>query len=373
MKELSYFEFCEDFYPKLSGTGKGFLYAEWEITYKCNFDCLHCYLPREYRNSIKKELSLKEIETVMDKLVKLGVLWIVFSGGEPFMREDFLLILEKAQKKGFLVGISTNGSLITDRVIEKFKKYSPFIIDIPIYGATPDTHDKFTQIPGSWENVVENIHKLKQLGNYPVVLLKSIINIYNKNEIEGMKRLAEKLNVPFRYNAYIYASMDGSLTPCKLRISPEEIVEIEKRDTAMGQLFKSKFYNEELRYRNGRYVACGVGKNFFVIDPYGYARPCAQIPGPKYFISGRENIDSLWREMQRYVEKFWRYTDSKCGNCFISSLCANCPARSYAEVKKISYPVDFFCKLAYKRYVKIIKEAKDEKEEAISKTNSAEN
>ncbi|MCD6079824.1 MAG: radical SAM protein [Candidatus Omnitrophica bacterium] len=373
MKELSYFEFCEDFYPKLSGTGKGFLYAEWEITYKCNFDCLHCYLPREYRNSIKKELSLKEIETVMDKLVKLGVLWIVFSGGEPFMREDFLLILEKAQKKGFLVGISTNGSLITDRVIEKFKKYFPLIIDIPIYGATPETHDKFTQIPGSWEKVVENILKLKQLGNYPVVLLKSIINIYNNNEIEKMKILAKKLNVPFRYNAYIYASIDGNLAPCKLRISPEEIVEIEKRDPAVEQFLKSKFYKKELRYRDGRYVACGVGKNFFVIDPYGYIRPCVQMAGPKYFILGKEKLNCLWEDLSQDVEKYWRHTNSKCGDCSLSSLCANCPARSYAEVKKFSYPVDFFCKLAYKRYVKIIKEMEDEKEEAVSKTNSAEN
>jgi radical SAM protein with 4Fe4S-binding SPASM domain len=373
MKQKGYLDFCEYFYPNLINSRRGLFGVEWEITYRCNFNCLHCYLPLNIRKQDEKELDIVGIEKILNKLSKFGVLWIIFSGGEPFLREDFPDILELAHKKGFFIGVNSNGSLISDRIIQKFKNYPPLVIDIPIYGGRPETHDKFTQIPGSFTKTIENIQKLQSLGEYPIILLKGILNIYNKNEIKEMRAIAKKLNLPFRYNPYIYARLNGDLTPCELRVSPDEAVEIERDDIEVQNVFRKKFFNKELRYKNGKYVGCGVGKDFFVIDPYGNIRPCAQMPGPKYSILNKKKLNHIWREIQQYVERVWRYTDSKCGDCPVSYLCANCPARSFTETGKISHPVDYFCNLAYIRYKKIIEEAKGEKKETLSKADGSKN
>lgn len=92
----------------------------FEITPKCNFNCVHCYLHDHHASG---ELSYDEIIEIIDILYEKEVLFLTFTGGDIFTRKDFLDIYLYAKKKGFIIELYTNGALINDQIISTFKKY----------------------------------------------------------------------------------------------------------------------------------------------------------------------------------------------------------------------------------------------------------
>ena len=93
-----------------------------EITARCNNNCRHCYiaLPAGDKEAKKKELSLEEISRIADEAASMGALWCLVGGGEPLLREDFFDIFLALKKKGLLVVIFTNATLITQKHIAVF-------------------------------------------------------------------------------------------------------------------------------------------------------------------------------------------------------------------------------------------------------------
>ena len=87
-----------------------------EVTARCNNDCRHCYinLPAGDRAAREKELSLEEIKEIADEAVSLGTLWCLITGGEPLLREDFSDIYLYLKRKGLLISVFTNATLVTD-------------------------------------------------------------------------------------------------------------------------------------------------------------------------------------------------------------------------------------------------------------------
>jgi len=81
----------------------------FELTPRCNLNCVHCYLNQHHAS---KELSYEEIIEIIDILYEKEVLFLTFTGGDVFVRKDFLDIYMYAKKKGFIIEIYTNGVLI---------------------------------------------------------------------------------------------------------------------------------------------------------------------------------------------------------------------------------------------------------------------
>ncbi|MCJ7595779.1 MAG: radical SAM protein [Desulfobacterales bacterium] len=115
---------------------RGLLSFDLEITARCNNDCRHCYinLPAGYRAARSRELTLQEIGSIADQAVELGALWVLVSGGEPLLREDCLEIYLLLKRKGLLVSVFTNATLIRDEHIDVFKRYPPRDIEVTVYG-----------------------------------------------------------------------------------------------------------------------------------------------------------------------------------------------------------------------------------------------
>src|SRR4051812_18041582 len=87
-----------------------------ELTWRCNLRCTHCYLPEGQRRKSAREadeLSTEELIRVFDEMAALGVLYLTLSGGEVFMRRDFLLLAAHARKRAFDVRVFTTGTIFT--------------------------------------------------------------------------------------------------------------------------------------------------------------------------------------------------------------------------------------------------------------------
>src|SRR6266404_3411637 len=89
-----------------------------EVTRRCPLECAHCYnnLPMDDQQARSRELTYEELCGILDEMAEAGCLWLLFTGGEIFARRDFLDIYTYAKRKGFLVTLFTNGTLITEKI-----------------------------------------------------------------------------------------------------------------------------------------------------------------------------------------------------------------------------------------------------------------
>ncbi|MBW1897011.1 MAG: radical SAM protein, partial [Deltaproteobacteria bacterium] len=124
-----------------------------DVTHRCNLRCVHCYLGEKQSHWEKrgKELSTAQWISIIDEITEAGCLHLLISGGEPLTRRDFAEIYSHARTNGLLVTVFTNGTLITDRVLELFRDLPPRIVEISLYGATAATYERVTRVKGSYE------------------------------------------------------------------------------------------------------------------------------------------------------------------------------------------------------------------------------
>ncbi|MBU2540513.1 MAG: radical SAM protein [Candidatus Omnitrophica bacterium] len=320
------------------------LAGQIDVTYRCNLACQHCFIVPEENT---EELKFSQIISIIDQLYEAGCLFLYFSGGEPFLREDFLDIYTYARNKGFLVSIFTNGTLISEEILDYLVKLPPYSIEITLNGITQDVYEQITQVKGSFSKVMKAIELIKD-KNLPLVLKCNGMKI-NYDQILKIEEFSQDLlgKKYFRCNLSLDPAMDGSKRPCALRLSPEETLNIVHSDEDMFSLCREEFlhHKDNSRLKDGYLFPCGL--SYFNIDAYGKMRLCLFI---------REAYSDLKKE--KFLRGFARIyenlsglkfkTNSKCRNCNISYLCRQCPGRALAENVDMEAPVEFFCELAHK-------------------------
>src|ERR1044071_182588 len=99
-----------------------------EVTRRCPLECAHCYnnLPMSDRAARRSELTYEEHCRILDELAEAGTLWLLFTGGGNFGAPAFLDIYTYAKKKGFLITLYTNGTLITEKLADYLSDWRPF-------------------------------------------------------------------------------------------------------------------------------------------------------------------------------------------------------------------------------------------------------
>jgi len=167
---------------------KDLLSVNWEITRKCNLNCIYCRVSGG--EGKKDELSFEQAKTVVNKLAKLKYSHIKFTGGEPLLKEYFWDLVKYAHNKNMLVSLFTNATLVTDRNIGFFKKY------ITSAAVSIDSLDKQqnTQLRrGPVDQVINKIQQLRDAGVH--VVLSSTITKINIDQIPVLIELARKLKI----------------------------------------------------------------------------------------------------------------------------------------------------------------------------------
>jgi len=352
VEQVSYGTFSAGVHEHYSGERVP-LQVSIEVTRRCPLECLHCYnnLPMADIQAKQRELTKEEHFRILDELADLGCFWILFTGGEIFARKDFLEIYTYAKKKGFLITLFTNATIMTEEIADYLAQWPPFAIEITLYGRTRETYEALTAIPGSYDRCLRGIRLLKERG-LPVKL-KTVATSINKHEVMAMRQFAEEeLGVEFKIDGQINPRIDCSQSPLAVRLTPEEVVALDmsmpKGMSEYLRLAKHDVETPVVRARADEVYFCGGGMNSFAINAYGEMGICVLSQGDTFAVRQR-GLRELWEDAVLAVRKQKRTRVSKCVECRIQSICGMCPANGELEKGDKESPVEFLCHIAHLR------------------------
>ena len=350
MKSLGYSTFSQGLLEKL-GRKRVPLSGTIEVTRRCPMNCVHCYnnLPLD-NDARSNELTYDEHCRILDEITEVGCFWLLYTGGEIFARPDFLDIYTYAKRKGLLITLFTNGTLITPEAADHLAEWRPFAIEITLYGRTKETHERVTRIPGSYAQCMRGIRLLME-RRLPLKL-KTVAIEPNKHELWDMKRFVEDdLGCEFKFDAMINARVDHSLSPLGVRLPPEEVVDLDLKDSKRMSALKT-FCSERIEFpvaaeESNQLYQCSGGLYSFAIDPTGKMSVCGLSQTDAYDLRNagfKEGWKHLAGIRQRKATK-----QTKCTLCEIQDLCGMCPVNGELENFDPEKPVDFMCGVAHLR------------------------
>jgi len=352
MEQLTYEAFSADLHHRQAGQ-RSPTQVSIEVTRRCPLECQHCYnnLPMGDQDARQREMTTEEHFRVLDELVEMGCFWLLYTGGEIFARKDFLEIYTYAKKKGFLITLFTNGTLITEKIAEYLVEWPPFAIEITLYGRTKETYEALTQMPGSYERCLRGIRLLRE-RSLPLKL-KTVATSVNKHEISAMRQFAEQeLGVEFKFDGQINPRIDCSQSPLAVRLTPEEVVALDMHaPTGVSDyrsLAKHDLENPPNLAQIDTVYSCGGGMNSFAINAYGEMSICI-ISQQETFSVRETGLRELWQKSLFRLRARKRTRVTKCIECRIQSLCGMCPANGELENGDRESPVEFLCYVAHLR------------------------
>lgn len=312
--------------------------AKIELTHRCNLSCNHCYVNQPVSSS-QNELTTQEWFRVLKEIKTAGALHLLFTGGEVFVRKDFIDIYTYAKELGFIVTIYTNATLIKNEHIALLKKFPPYVIEISLYGSTASVYEQVTNVSGSYNRCIENIERLAAAGirlKVKTMLLKD-----TAHDLQNINDYANSLNIPFNFDGIIAPRIDGDPRPLLQRLEPEDIVSYDIATPSRKQEL-SKIYSEYTL--NG----CKAGISSFLVEPNGTLSLCVLYRAPRINLR-TTSFKAAWKLLGEKRASLINHP-AECRDCAQKNLCW-CPG----IVEKDKNMSDtFMCRLAKERVRRII-------------------
>jgi radical SAM protein with 4Fe4S-binding SPASM domain len=308
-----------------------------ELTWRCNFNCIHCY---QYP-SPSAELKTEEVKDIIAQLADMGCLYLSFTGGEPLLRDDFWEIAAYAREKTFALTLQTNGFLLTPESINRIKELNFLDVDLSLLGAGPGTHDAIVGRPGSFKKVVRAIELLRErkvTTNVKVTLMRQ-----NFSQFKEMKTLVEDLDANLVMSPLLFPIRRGKSLD-SLRIDDEQM-----RNYYQEMIPFEEIKESEERASERSFLICQTGKTYCCINPEGKVYPCIMFPT----IVGdlrKKSLKEIWHDSPLPVlERIRAMSVSDlvdCTKCDMSAKCNRCSALSFLEAGDMSFPAHESCRMA---------------------------
>jgi len=319
----------------------------FELTSACNLSCRMCYVRQagSDRKAREKEMSAAQWLELARQAKDNGLLFLLLTGGEVFLRRDFFDIYEPLTRMGFVITLFTNGTLVTSAIAERLGRVPPSRTEITLYGATAATYESITGVPGSFAACCSGIEAL--VANRVPLGLKTTITRYNVAELEQMRQMAHNWGLTFNGAWLLSQRPDGQPSDVEnCRLSAAECVELEATDRASANEM-SEVALRGLPPENNDNFYCKAGKAAFVVNPSGDMNACLILPVPalRPLESG---FQAAWTQMTKYVDSAGA-PSPVCLSCDARVYCGRCPAWSLIETGTLTEPVPYWCEIARAR------------------------
>ena len=333
------------------------LNGTFELTPLCNMNCRMCYIrmDKEKQESIHPLISAKQWIELGKEIKDKGMLYLLITGGEPFLRNDLRDILTELQKIGLVITINTNATLIDEKTISWLKKCPPSRLNITLYGASNETYARLCNNPKGFDQVKHAIHLLKDIGI--AIKLNCSVTPYNVDDLEKIIEFAKEEKLIIQPTSYMFPPLrkNKHLIGQNDRFTPEEAAYYSAKIERLlngDELFLEKMKRETSLSLNtdneecgeGDIIRCRAGKCSFWITWDGRLLPCGMFPqkGISVFDEGFEKAWNKTKNMVNYIR-----LPAKCHYCSIKDQCRVCAAMVITESGSFDTVPQYRCDMAH--------------------------
>ena len=318
------------------------IHGSFELTPRCNLNCKMCYIRMSEKEmcNIGREWTAAQWIDFGKVCRDKGMLFLLLTGGEPFIRKDFKEIYTELNKMGFIITINSNGILITEEVIEWLRKCPPSKIRITLYGGSNETYYRLCGDPYGFDKAKAAIDRLLDAGIS--VALNASFTPYNVDDLEAIYEFAKKRKLKVKPMVYMFPplrrleSQEGVL-----RFTPKEAGDTLFR-TKMAEMDKGILYWTIRKMQQGfridegdscivaeeENMGCIAGKCSFWITWDGRMTPCGMMNRP--VISPMEkSFDECWDYIVKETDRI--FMPKECTRCEHRNACTVCGALTIVE------------------------------------------
>ena len=303
--------------------------VSWNLTYRCNLACEHCYLDAGGTPLVgtenfadRSELGTEECFRVIDEIAAFAPECLtILTGGEPLLRRDILEIVRRAAERGLWVVVGTNGVRITENVARRLAEAGARGLSLSLDALDPDRHDRFRKVRGAWRNTVEGAEILNRTG-LPFIV-QTTAGSHNLGELDAIADFAHDRLAAKVWNLYFLVPTGrgqfvSDITPAQYDEVLASLYRIQRKyDRRMlvnakcaPHYIKTVLENAgaptasarrirrpvPIRTYSGGAGGCPAGTHYMGIRPNGDVTPCPYLPvfaGTLRSASSRGPLDVL--------------------------------------------------------------------------------
>jgi radical SAM protein with 4Fe4S-binding SPASM domain len=330
--------------------------VSWNLTYRCNLACEHCYLDAGPRPLVgtenfadRSELGTEECFRVIDEIAAFAPECVtILTGGEPLLRRDILEIVKRAADRGLWVVVGTNGVRITENVAQRLAEAGARGLSLSLDALDPDRHDRFRKVRGAWHNTVEGAEILNRTG-LPFIV-QTTAGSHNRGELEAIADFAHDRLAAKVWNLYFLVPTGrgqfvSDITPAQYDEVLASLYRIQRKYNrrmlvnakCAPHYIKTVLENagvetdpvSQIRTYTGGAGGCPAGTHYMGIRPNGDVTPCPYLPVFAGNLRGSPLAD-LWSSSELFTDIRRRSAlGGRCGGCEMNGHCGGCRARAY--------------------------------------------
>lgn len=328
----------------------------FELSPLCNMDCKMCYvkMKKEDQQKLSRLRTNEEWIELAKQAREEGLLFLLLTGGEPFLVENFKELYIELHKMGFCISINTNGTMINEEVIEWLKKYPPARVNLTLYGASNETYNRLCRNPKGFIQATKAISLLKK--NNIQVKLNCSVTPYNKDDLKAMIDFADKNDLIMQATSYMFPPVrrDENSIGKNSRLTSEEAAIYSAYISAYQNGFnKFKQYvesgevtiydgDDDCYITEGEGLRCRAGLTSFWMTWQGKLLPCGMIPNDG-LDPWEVGFKKAWEHAKNVVKGI--KLPVKCAGCGKKDRCKACAAMVYTETGTYDQVPKYRCEM----------------------------
>jgi radical SAM protein with 4Fe4S-binding SPASM domain len=299
------------------------------LTYRCNNDCSHCYNARPRRFP---ELSTLQWFGLLDRLWEIGIPHVVFTGGEPTMRNDLPALIAHAERNGQITGLNTNGRRLSDRgYLDELVSAGLDHVQITLESHDPTIHDQLVQANGAWKQTCAGLRNA--LDSPLFVMTNTTMLQANSPSLGATLDFLAQQGVPtIGLNSLIYSGRGQTVGTGLVEADLVPLLDLARQRTAAaGQRLiwytPTQYCHFDPMQLELGVKGCTAALYNMCLEPDGSVLPCQSYYQPVGNLLS-DDWQAIWHHPLCESLRERRYIPPTCQGCALLSECGGgCPLR----------------------------------------------
>lgn len=342
-----------------------------ELLPLCNMNCDMCYI-RLSREDMERQGRMRTADEWLEigsQMREAGVLFLLLTGGEPFLHPDFEKIYLGLREMGMIITINTNGTLIDTELAAFLGKYKPRRVNITLYGTDEKTYTELCHYSNGYRSTMRGMQLL--CANGVDVKIGGSLTKVNRNDLKRLLDMGKELDIPVRVDTYMMPATRERKLPYNLqsRLSPEDaaMARVYALKKEMGEELFVQYVRQALKCvrcsisetNRDRHMTCMAGRCSFTVNWQGEMRPCVVMNKPTISVFD-VGFEKAWTYISEESSKI--LLNEKCSACCMRHLCRTCAACALLETGSYDGVPEYMCRYT-EETLRLLNEALHRKQE----------